>query len=403
MAGKLFVGHRFQALDSNGDPYAGGTVEFFEPGTPTNKDVFTDSALTTPASNPVTLDTAGTCQVYLSGDYSVTLKDSTGVQVDQQDNINPAESSTTSGGNLIANGSFETAGTESTKAEGWTLTAQSDGTVERITTDNYDGTASLKFTSDGSGGGQADTESFFAVSPGRNYEVSFALKSSVADIRNIVQVRYFDEDQVFLSSSSVYDEDTSNPTSWEVKSFVETPPANARFAKLRILGADQSDATAGNARFDAVTVKVGASIENRFPNVNADVTATDEELNNADESATAGGGFMKGPTSSTDPSLAFDTWRTPNANRPVLVTVTVSVFTNGSLFGRVDVFVDESGGTTSDYIYEIAFVDDDWSSGTSNGQYTATFLVPSGGSYRIQNASDPTGTNSIRAHREFVF
>lgn len=272
----LFVGHFVQFFDDNGDPLSGGSVEFFEPGTSTPKDIYTDSDLATPASNPVTLDAAGRATVWLNGDYKARLEDSTGSLVEETDNINPAITTATTGGNLVANGSFETQGNASTEADGWTLTAQSDGTVERITADNYDGEASLKFTSLGNGGGQADTDSFFAVSPGRQYEVSFALKCSVADIRNIVQVRYFDEDQSFLSNSSVYDEDTSNPTSWTLKSFSDTPPSNARFAKLRILGADQSDATAGEAKFDNV---VFGRTDTRFPNVNADVTATDEELN----------------------------------------------------------------------------------------------------------------------------
>lgn len=248
----LFQGHYVQFFDDNGVPLSGGTVEFYEVGTSTPKDVYTDAALSIPAQSPVTLDAAGRATIWLNGDYKVRLKNSQGVLVEETDGINPPIDTETSGGNLIANGSFETAGNSESEASGWTLTAQSDGSVERITSDSYDGTAALKFTSDGSGGGQADTNAFFAVSPGRSYEISFALKCSVVDIRNLVQVRYFDKDKSHLSNSTVYDEDTSNPTSWTVKRLTDTPPANARFAKLRILGADQSDATAGEAKVDSV-------------------------------------------------------------------------------------------------------------------------------------------------------
>lgn len=275
----LYLGHFVQFFDDNGDPLSGGTVKFYEPGTSTPKDVYSDSGLGTPLGSEVTLDSAGRATIFLNGDYKARLEDSDGVLVDESDNINPPLETETSGGNLIANGSFETQGNASTDASGWTLTPQSDGTVERVTTDNYDGEACLKFVSDGSGGGQADTNSFFPVSPGRSYEVSFALKCSVADIRNIVQVRYFDKDQSFISSTSVYDEDSSNPTSWTVKSFVDNPPSNARFAKLRVLGADQSDTTPGEAKFDSLHTSQGSGF---FPNVDSDVTATDEELNKLD-------------------------------------------------------------------------------------------------------------------------
>lgn len=275
----LFLGHYVQFFDDNGDPLSGGKVDFYEPGTSTPKDVYTDSGLSTPDSNPVTLDSAGRATVWLNGDYKVRLKNSAGTVIRTTDNINPPEDAEVTSGNLIANGSFETQGTDATDADGWTLTAQSDGVIERVTTDNYDGSAALKITSDGSGGGQADTNAFFAVSPGRTIPISFALKCSVADIRNIVQVRYYDEDQSFLSNSTIYDEASSNPTSWTVKRFTDTPPANARFAKLRIIGADQSDMTPGEAKFDSVRV----DSESRFPNVDGEVTATTEELNRASE------------------------------------------------------------------------------------------------------------------------
>lgn len=265
----LFLGNRFQAFDDNGRPLSGGTAKFFERGTTTPKSVYADANLTSPLGSEVTLDSAGRAAIFLNGDYKCRLENSAGVQVSAQDGINPPVETETSGGNLIANGSFEEAGNEEAQASGWTLNAQSDGTIERITSDSYDGRAAIKFTSDGSGGGLADTVAFFGVSPGTRYVVSFALKCSVADIRNIVQVRYFDKDQSFLSNPTVYDEDEENPTSWEVREFMETPPANARFAKLRILGADQSDSTKGEAKFDSLSVRPGALLSTTEGNVYA--------------------------------------------------------------------------------------------------------------------------------------
>ena len=44
--------------DSNGDPLAGAKLEFFESGTSTNIDSYSDSALTTPNTNPVIADSS---------------------------------------------------------------------------------------------------------------------------------------------------------------------------------------------------------------------------------------------------------------------------------------------------------------------------------------------------------
>jgi hypothetical protein len=334
-----------------GEPVSGAKVYFYEPETTTPKDVYTDSALTTPAANPVIADSEGRIAVFLNGNYSVKVDDASDVQIDTQDNVNPDIETETSGGNLIANGSFETAGNSSTDASGWTLTAQSDGTIERITADNYDGTAALKATSTGNGGGQADTNAFFAVSPGRQYEVSFALKCSVADIRNLVQILYFDEDQNSVSTVDVYDEDTSNPTSWEVKSFTETPPSSARFAKLRILGADQSDSTSGEAKFDNVFVR-----------------QRDQTLGKLGESNTR--------------SASLGTWYQPSTETATLVTVNHRCTGDGA---GGEVQVDKSGGTTADY-------DINFSSNSSNeADNSTTFIVPAGGQYRVvENFSSVT-------------
>ena len=251
----LFLGHYARFFDANGNPLSGGTVEFYAPGTSTPKEVYTDSSLSVSAGTSVTLDSVGGMTAFLNGNYKVRLKDSAGVLVEETDNANPPIATEVSGGNLVANGSFEDPGNTPQTASSWTLTAQNDGTVERITADQYDGTAALKFTSTGNGGGQADTDNYFTVTPGETYGVSFSLKCSVADIRNIVEARYFDKDKAFLSKSTIYDEAAANPTSWTQKAFTDVPPANARFGKIRILGADQSDATAGEAKFDNVAVK----------------------------------------------------------------------------------------------------------------------------------------------------
>ena len=74
--------------DNNGNPLVGGKVFFFEAGTNTPKNTFTDSTGLTPNTNPVILDSRGEASIWLgSGYYKVQLKTSTDVVVWTQDKV----------------------------------------------------------------------------------------------------------------------------------------------------------------------------------------------------------------------------------------------------------------------------------------------------------------------------
>jgi len=61
--------------DGAGDPLALGKVYFYVAGgTTTDKTVWTDVAKTTPASQPVVLDSAGRAQIYADGEYRVKIE-----------------------------------------------------------------------------------------------------------------------------------------------------------------------------------------------------------------------------------------------------------------------------------------------------------------------------------------
>lgn len=109
----------------------------------------------------------------------------------------------------------------------------------------------------------------------------------------------------------------------------------------------------------------------------------------------------RAPGSSSAVSLAFNTWRTPNATRPTLVIIRMRVFTDGSLSGKVRIDIDESGGTMADYSAASGLAHRNAGSGF-NVEESATVYVPAGGSYRVRNAVDPVGTNSFFSHREFT-
>lgn len=86
----------FRMLDQNpvyfddaGQPLSGGFLYFYDTGTTTLRNTWSDKALTTLNANPVPLDTAGRANVEIwgSGSYRVRLYDSTLTQVYQRDNV----------------------------------------------------------------------------------------------------------------------------------------------------------------------------------------------------------------------------------------------------------------------------------------------------------------------------
>src|SRR5450755_54165 len=89
MAAVLFNPFYF-SIDGNGVPRAGATYSFFQTGTSTPQNTFTDSTLVTPNANPVVADSNGLFPpIYLSAsfDYKVILKDSAGVTIATRDPI----------------------------------------------------------------------------------------------------------------------------------------------------------------------------------------------------------------------------------------------------------------------------------------------------------------------------
>ncbi len=76
----------FREFDDDGLPLAGGSAYFYEAGTETPKDVFTDSAGATAHASPVVLDARGEAVIYGSGAYKVVTKDASGTTIRTVDN-----------------------------------------------------------------------------------------------------------------------------------------------------------------------------------------------------------------------------------------------------------------------------------------------------------------------------
>ena len=74
-----------QFADANGKPYAGGTIETYEPGTTTPKQVWVDPEQSALQTDPIVLDAAGRCLMFGDGAYRLILRDSVGNEIWDQE------------------------------------------------------------------------------------------------------------------------------------------------------------------------------------------------------------------------------------------------------------------------------------------------------------------------------
>lgn len=248
-----FLGTRFQSFKDDGTVNAGGSVEFYETGTATHKTTYSNSGLSVANDWPITLNSAGAADIWYSGTADVTVKDSTGTTIDTFTDINPSAATEVTTPNLVQNGSFENI--TSSLPDNWTQSLYTGGTGVQDA-DSAHGKYSWKFTSVGSGGGYIDSDSF-NVTEGRPVLLWWEMKSSVVDVRNVVQVLWYDDADSLVSTTSAYDDSTTNPTSWTRKYYNAAPPATAIYAKIRLFGCHSSDATPGSTYYDGVTVLDG--------------------------------------------------------------------------------------------------------------------------------------------------
>lgn len=99
-----------------------------------------------------------------------------------------------------------------------------------------------------------------------------------------------------------------------------------------------------------------------------------------------------------DQVLDFGTWRTPSAERPVLVLASVTIQPSGVTSAALALEVDRSGGETAEDVKELR-----GPAGLGGAFRTEmTAWVPAGGSYQIRNVSNPAGGNAINEINEVV-
>lgn len=70
-----------QFCDADGNPYAGGSIATYVPGTSTPKATWLDPLQAALNTNPIILDAAGRCVMYGDGEYRLILRDAVGNEI----------------------------------------------------------------------------------------------------------------------------------------------------------------------------------------------------------------------------------------------------------------------------------------------------------------------------------
>ena len=156
----------------------------------------------------------------------------------------------------LVNGSFELDTDADGVPDSWTKSLYPGGSSAFETTNPLHGVQAFKFThpgGPGNGGGYLES-SYVEVSELQGYLLCVEMQVSVTGIKNIHQLRYYDKDKVFVSSSDVLNE-TATHTNAELYKNYAVPPSTARFVKIRLIGGYNDTDVAGDIVFDGVVLR----------------------------------------------------------------------------------------------------------------------------------------------------
>jgi len=209
----------------------------------------------------------------------------------------------------IPNGSFELDSDGDGIPDSWTWSAYPGGTTGIETTSPAHGAAAIKQVHPGgagNGGGYHESD-YVPCSELQQEIISLIHWASAAGMHNVVEITFYTAAKVVISTAQLYDS-TANPTAPTRMLLGITPPATARYYKLRLLGGHSDTDVAGTAYWDGVTRLARPSV--------IDITNT---------AASASG------TNTTWTDIATITITLPYAsNLPMLLSLPVTVDGNNS-------------------------------------------------------------------------
>lgn len=153
----------------------------------------------------------------------------------------------------VPNGSFEIDSDADGVPDNWTRSLYAGGTggiVTDLPDDGANGFGLVHPGGAGNGGGYLESD-YIVCSQLRKLLLGFIHWSTAAGMHNLVQIRYFTKAKVYISDATLYDS-TANPTSPVYFIAPFTPPATARYYKVRLIGGYTDTNVAGTAYFDAI-------------------------------------------------------------------------------------------------------------------------------------------------------
>ena len=151
----------------------------------------------------------------------------------------------------LPNGSYEIASDPDAPndPDNWTITEFLNGTFVLDETNPRHGAKIAKFThpgGGGNGGGEALAD-YFACSPDRAFFLALTFWTTIAALRIKIEISYYTDAQVFISTETLYNLAAGNPTSASRQRFAMAIPATARYMRPRLTGGDTDTDPGGSA------------------------------------------------------------------------------------------------------------------------------------------------------------
>lgn len=243
--------------NEHGDPAMGWELHFFEQDSISRRDTYTNKEGSTTNTNPIILDSRGEFVAFLDPEiYVVELRRPGAMSAIWSENFNGTTGGiiSQSAANLINNHSFEVDSGQDGIPDGWYIqTFDATSSYEKVKDVSSKGLFSLKFTSAEAGGGVAITSEAIEVAHLEEYFFQFDIKSSIATVKNMAEVLWYQEPNGNLYDTDLlYEEDTNNPLLFTKKEFRISPPAAASYAKIKLTGCSPSSTVAGSTWFDNI-------------------------------------------------------------------------------------------------------------------------------------------------------